>query len=54
MNIIHFLYILYILGCKIGYYGPQCLNKCDHCKNSATCGVKNGKCDVQGCSITGY
>lgn len=38
----------------MGYYGRNCRNKCDHCKNSVTCGVQNGECDALGCINDGY
>lgn len=45
---------MYYLGCKVGFYGKNCANKCDHCKNSVTCGVQNGECDALGCIDDGY
>nr|XP_034321631.1 receptor-type tyrosine-protein phosphatase epsilon-like isoform X2 [Crassostrea gigas] len=41
-------------SCEVGYYGRNCTNKCDHCKNSVTCGVQNGECDALGCINDGY
>uniref|UniRef100_A0A8W8NPK4 protein-tyrosine-phosphatase n=1 Tax=Magallana gigas TaxID=29159 RepID=A0A8W8NPK4_MAGGI len=43
-----------VFGCEVGYYGRNCTNKCDHCKNSVTCGVQNGECDALGCINDGY
>lgn len=45
---------IFYLGCEVGYYGRNCTNKCDHCKNSVTCGVQHGKCDALGCINDGY
>ncbi|XP_065938256.1 receptor-type tyrosine-protein phosphatase alpha-like isoform X2 [Magallana gigas] len=41
-------------SCEVGYYGRNCTNKCDHCKNSVTCGVQNGECDALDCRNDGY
>lgn len=45
---------IFYLGCEVGYYGRNCTNKCDHCKNSVTCGVQHGECDALGCINEGY
>lgn len=48
------IFDIFYLGCKVGFYGKNCANKCDHCKNSVTCEVQNGECDALGCINDGY
>lgn len=39
-----------IFGCEKGYYGKNCSNKCEHCKNNTSCGIRSGRCDDLGCA----
>lgn len=45
---------LQLLGCETGTYGINCSRTCSHCKNSATCNIETGECDVLGCALTGF
>lgn len=42
------------LGCETGTYGINCSRTCGHCKNSDTCDIDDGKCDIDGCAKPGY
>lgn len=48
-----FFFKFFLLGCEVGYYGKNCSMTCEHCKNNATCGIRNGECDSFGCA-TGF
>lgn len=54
LYLISIVFGIFYLGCEVGYYGKNCINKCDYCKNSVICGVLNGECDVLGCINDGY
>ena len=53
-NLSKFLFDLISVGCKPGMYGMTCSKKCDHCKNNASCGQVDGKCNDEGCAYPGY
>lgn len=44
----------FFTGCDVGYYAENCSDRCDHCKNSASCGIQHGDCDENGCVYPGY
>lgn len=45
---------LFYLECKTGYYGEDCSNKCNHCKNNASCTLQSEECDALSCAYPGY
>lgn len=49
-----FLYNLFSVGCEAGKYGVNCTMTCSHCKNNASCGQEDGKCNDEGCAYSGY
>lgn len=40
--------ILWYLVCTEGFYGPNCTQKCGHCRNESVCNNITGDC-LQGC-----
>nr|XP_022312496.1 uncharacterized protein LOC111117633 [Crassostrea virginica] len=45
---------LQVFGCKPGRYGESCTKTCNHCKNKASCGIVDGRCDAEGCGLPGF
>ncbi|XP_065941041.1 uncharacterized protein [Magallana gigas] len=43
-----------VYGCETVHYGENCSSNCNHCQNTATCGITNGECDDNGCASPVY
>ena len=50
-----FLVCMYVIvGCNLGKYAENCSKNCNHCKNNASCGAATGKCNNEGCALSGF
>nr|XP_022306195.1 receptor-type tyrosine-protein phosphatase epsilon-like [Crassostrea virginica] len=43
-----------VFGCNLGKYAENCSKNCNHCKNNASCGAATGKCNNEGCALSGF
>nr|XP_022302262.1 angiopoietin-1 receptor-like [Crassostrea virginica] len=43
-----------VLGCFLGEYGENCTKICNHCKNNLSCDTESGRCNSEGCALSGF
>ncbi|XP_078341807.1 uncharacterized protein LOC111106877 isoform X1 [Crassostrea virginica] len=41
-------------GCFLGEYGENCTKICNHCKNNLSCDTESGRCNSEGCALSGF